>query len=172
MNSQLAKVVGSSTPQSVRAQLAGQLQAHPFLNGLTQAHLLTLAEYATATNFSASEKIFQEGDLANRFYLILEGAVALEVALPDGGARVIDLIGAGEALGWSWMFPPFRWHFTARALDATRAIFVYGTWLLECCEADPALGYELTKRMAGVAIARLHSARLELAGAVATACRD
>ena len=89
MNSQLAKVVGSSTPQSVRAQLAGQLQAHPFLNGLTQAHLLTLAEYATATNFSASEKIFQEGDLANRFYLILEGAVALEVALPDGSGTTI-----------------------------------------------------------------------------------
>ena len=81
--------------------------------------------------------IFREGDLANRFYLILDGCVALEATLPTGGTRVIDRIGPGEVLGWSWMLPPFRWHFSARALIATKAVFVYGTWLLECCEARP-----------------------------------
>lgn len=154
-----------SGPPSEREQLAGRLEAHPFLSGLPREQVATLAEYASATNFVAGQWIFQEGDLANRFYLILDGCVALEAALPGGGTRVIDHIGPGEVLGWSWMFPPFRWHFAARSLVATKAIFVYGTWLLECCEADTALGYELTKRMAVVAIGRLQSARSQLAGA-------
>jgi CRP-like cAMP-binding protein len=145
--------------------LAGALEAHPFLRGMGREHINTLAEYATATGFAAGELIFKEGDLANRFYLILEGCVALEAALPGDGAREVERIGPGETLGWSWMFPPFRWHFAARARVPTKAIFIYGTWLLECCEADPALGYELTKRIALVAIGRLQSARSLLAAA-------
>jgi len=160
-----ATAAWGSGPTAERAPLAGRLEAHPFLSGLPREQVATLAEYASATDFVADQWIFQEGDLANRFYLILDGCVALEAALPGGGTRVIDRIGPGEVLGWSWMFPPFRWHFSARALVATKAIFVYGTWLLECCEADTALGYELTKRMAAVAIGRLQSARSQLAGA-------
>ena len=171
MSSRLDSNTAASTSQAALAKLAARLQAHPFLNGLPKKHLFTLAEYANVTEFAAGEKIFRQGDLANRFYLILDGAIALEAASLTGGSQVIDRIGAGEVLGWSWMFPPFRWHFTARALVATQAIFVYGTWLLECCDTDPALGYELTKRMAGVAIGRLQSARSQLAGDANVALR-
>lgn len=129
--------------------------------------MVTLAEHATATDFIVDQVIFREGDLANRCYLILYGCVALEASVPDGATRVIDRLGPGEVLGWSWMFPPFRWHFSARALTPTKAIFVYGSRLLGCCEGDPVLGYELAKRMAAVAIGRLQSAQSQLAGTAA-----
>ena len=70
-------------------------------------------------------------------------------------------------LGWSWLFPPYVWHFTARAVEPVRAIFFYGTWLRERCDADPALGYELMKRTTAVVIRRLQAARQQLVSATA-----
>ena len=49
-------------------------------------------------------------------------------------AALIETIGAGDLLGWSWMFPPYVWHFTARAIEPTTAIFFYGSILREYCE--------------------------------------
>jgi hypothetical protein len=71
----------------------------------------------------------------------------------------VDTIGAGDLLGWSWMFPPYVWHFTARATEPTDAIFFYGTILREYCERDHSLGYELFKRMSAVMVKRLQGAR-------------
>ena len=76
-----------------------------------------------------------------------------------GDPVVIDTIGAGDLLGWSWMFPPNTWHFTARAVEPTTAIFFYGRILREYCEKDHSLGYELLKRMTVVMNRRMQAAR-------------
>jgi hypothetical protein len=57
------------------------------------------------------------------------------------------------------MFPPYVWHFTARAAGPVTAIFFYGTILREYCERNHSLGYELFKRMSAVMIKRLQAAR-------------
>jgi CRP-like cAMP-binding protein len=103
--------------------------------------------------------IFREGELANRFYLIETGKVILESSGGAGDPVVIDTIGAGDLLGWSWMFPPNTWHFTARAMESTTAIFFYGTILREHCEKDHSLGYKLLKRMTVVMNRRMQAAR-------------
>jgi CRP/FNR family cyclic AMP-dependent transcriptional regulator len=82
---------------------------------------------------------------------------------------IIDTIGAGDLLGWSWIFPPYTWHFSARAIEPTRSIFFYGTALREYCEKDPALGYELFKRMSEVMMKRLQRARGQLIKALGKA---
>src|SRR6266568_4610439 len=68
----------------------------------------------------------------------------------------------GELLGWSWLFPPYAWHFTARAVVDTTAIFFYGTILREYSEKDHSLGFELFKRMSAVMLRRLQAARQKL----------
>jgi CRP-like cAMP-binding protein len=93
--------------------------------------------------------------------------VVLESSADTGKPVIIDRIGDGELLGWSWLFPPYVWHFTARAAESTTAIFFYGTVLREYCEKDPALGYELFKRMSEVMTRRLQSARTRLLKAYA-----
>jgi CRP/FNR family transcriptional regulator, cyclic AMP receptor protein len=107
-----------------------------FFRGLRAEHLCQLADNAMQTWFEADELIFREGDVANRFYLILNGRVALEA--PDGDGRVVLLqtIGNSELLGWSWMFSPCIWHLHARAVEPTEAIFFYGTRLRELCGRD------------------------------------
>ena len=79
-----------------------------------------------------------------------------------GEPLLIEAIGAGDLLGWSWMFPPYVWHFTARAIEPTTAIFFYGTILREYCEKDHSLGYELLKRISAVMVKRLQAAHKQI----------
>lgn len=137
-------------------------KAHPFLQGLDAGLLAPLAACAMPTEFKAGELIFREGEMANRFYLIIEGRVQLEAEATDRPGVLVDYIGEGDVLGWSWLFPPYTWNFTARAVEQVKAIFFYGTWLREQCEADRVLGYELMKRTTAVVIRRLQAARQQL----------
>ena len=139
--------------------MATRVALHPFLAGMQQAELALLVDCAMVVRFQPGQLIFREGDLANRFYLIETGKVILESSARFDDAVVIDTVGAGDLLGWSWMFPPYVWHFTARAVEPTVAIFFYGTILREYCERNHSLGYELFKRMSAVMIKRLQSAR-------------
>ncbi len=151
-----------------RAELEAQVVAQPFLIDLSTAHIRLLADCAMRSEFKAGQVIFRKGETANRFYLITRGKVALESSTGDCVVK-IDEVGAGDLLGWSWIFPPYIWHFDARAIEPTTAIFFYGTILREYCEADPALGYELFKRMSEVMMRRLQAARVRLTEAMAKA---
>jgi len=145
-------------PESISIRVA----LHPFLAGMNPTQLALLSDCAIAVHFKKGQTILQEGEMANRFYLIESGKVVLESVEKSGNPLIIETIGAGDLLGWSWMFPPYAWNFTARATEPTNAIFFYGTILREYCERDPSLGYELFKRMAPVILRRLQAARKKM----------
>jgi len=139
------------------------IATNPFLLGMSDRHVRLLAGCANRIHFDEGHIIFRQGETANRFYLIEAGTVQLEAAAEsDGRAILVDTIGSGELLGWSWLFAPYEWQFTARALTEIEAIFFYGTVLREYCETDPSLGFELFKRMSEVMVKRLQSTRARL----------
>jgi CRP-like cAMP-binding protein len=140
-------------------KLAKRVALHPFLSGMKPKQLALLTDCAVPTHFEMGQVILREGEFANQSYLIESGKVVLESAAGSGRPVIIDTIGPGDLLGWSWMFPPYTWHFTARAIEPTEALFFYGTILREYCEKDHSLGYELFKRMDAVMIKRLQAAR-------------
>jgi CRP-like cAMP-binding protein len=136
-----------------------RVSLHPFFAGMKKSQLALLIDCAIAVHFKKGEVVFREGEIANRFYVLETGGVVLESSQEYGEPVIVDEIGAGDLLGWSWMFPPYSWQFTARAVQETNAIFFYGTVLREYCERDPALGFELMKRMSVVMNRRLQAAR-------------
>jgi CRP/FNR family cyclic AMP-dependent transcriptional regulator len=142
------------------------LAAQPFLKGLSAAHLELLANESMLAEFKTDELIFKEGSSANRFYILLSGEVALESPCPkcddERDPVLIETIGAGSVLGWSWLFPPYYSHFNARAVSQVKTIFFYATRLREQCESDHELGYELMKRAAEIFIERLQATRIKL----------
>jgi CRP/FNR family transcriptional regulator, cyclic AMP receptor protein len=147
-----------------RGNFEKTVAAHPFLLGMNELHVRLLADCAIHSHFHSDGIIFREGEPANRFYLILRGKVRLESSTL-GKLIPIDEIHNDDLLGWSWLFPPYAWHFTARALEETDAIFFYGTILREYCEKDHSLGFELFKRMSAVMLRRLQAARQKLMAA-------
>ena len=148
----------SSAVPAVESVIAG----HPFLCGLKPEYLRLLADSSMRVRYGAGEFIFREGDPANRFYLIEQGRVSLESPRRDATAVPIQVIGPGDVLGWSWLFPPYYWQFDARAVEPTTAIFLYGTRLREQCDQNQGFGFEMMKRMTQVVIHRLQATRKQL----------
>ncbi len=142
--------------------LFGLIAQQPFFKGLNSHQLQRLTDSAMEIQFEPGQVIFQEGSPANRFYLILAGKVVLETEREERGIFPLQTLGPGDDLGWSWLFPPYLLHSSARALMPTRAIFFYGTRLREQCEQDHDLGYELMRRVAEVVIEQLRATQERL----------
>ena len=151
-----------SEDEAPSESLFSRVALHPFLAGMTPAHLALLTSCAMATHFRKGQPLLREGEFANRFYLIESGTVIIESGMELGDPVVVETIGSGDLVGWSWMFPPYAWHFTARAAEPVSALFFYGTVLREHCEKDPALGFELLKRAAAVMLRRMQAARHQM----------
>jgi CRP-like cAMP-binding protein len=138
------------------------LAQHPFLARLDRRCLGQLAGLASRKSFPAHQMIFHEGDPANECYLIGKGKVGIETALLGCDGIVIQTLGPGEVLGWSWLLPPHQLHYSARALEATEVVVLDGRALRARCEEDHDLGYEMMKRFALVIVQRLAATRARL----------
>ena len=146
----------------MRKELDEILGRVPFFEGMSEDELALIAGCGRNVRFDAGETIFRQGDAADTFFVIRHGTVAVGNFVPPRGELVIETIEAGDLLGWSWLFPPYRSHFDARALSTVRATQFDGTCLRDKCAADPAFGYDLMSRFAQVLIERLQWTRLRL----------
>jgi len=126
------------------------LGEHPFFRDMSEHHLRILVESATVVRFESGDLIFREGEPAHRFYLIRTGTVALQQSAYRIEPFTVITLSAGDIIGWSWLFPPYRWRLTAKAIDVTRAISMDGALLRAECEEDHNLGYDLMKRFAQI----------------------
>lgn len=135
------------------------LMNHPFLHGMLPAHIELIEKGAQALVYDTGDYLLKEGEPANRFFLIESGLVGVETRSATGKTLPVQTIASGEPLGWSWLFPPFVWHFSARAQRETRAIILSGGQLLVLCEENHDLGYELMRRVAQIAVNRLQATR-------------
>ncbi|MEO7933587.1 MAG: cyclic nucleotide-binding domain-containing protein [Chthoniobacterales bacterium] len=142
--------------------IRSSIAQHPFLAELAPEHLDLLSDFAMQRTFADGELILKQGDLANRFYLINTGHVLISSRGSSGNPAEIETLGAGDVLGWSWLFEPRLWQFDARAVGETETIFFYATLLLAQLEENTALGCELLRRMAAVTIRRLQKTRERL----------
>lgn len=138
------------------------LKDHPFVQDLDREHVATLAGCAQNRNFETGEYLWRQGEQADVFYLIRSGKIALEIFVPHQGPLQIETVGEGEAFGWSWLVPPYRWHFDVRAVTPVRAFVLDGHCLRQKLEQDPNLGYQLLKRFVPVLAKRLTATRLKL----------
>jgi CRP/FNR family transcriptional regulator, cyclic AMP receptor protein len=138
------------------------LAAHPFFGGLPAELLTRLARLARPTEFPAEGWLGREGEPAQAFHALTVGMVALEVHAPDRRASVLETIGAGEVVGWSWLIPPYRWHFDVRAVTPVRALTVDAKRLREEMDADSELAVVLLRRFIPVVVDRLQATRLRL----------
>jgi CRP-like cAMP-binding protein len=138
------------------------LTEHRFLADLPKTALSRLAEHAQYRDVPEGHRFFAEGEPADRFWLIRDGRVALDLHAPGRGWLIVETLGDGDVLGWSWLCPPYRWRFEAVALHPTRTVELDGTSIRELCDADPAVGYLLSRRLLAVVAERLHATRIRL----------
>lgn len=141
---------------------APPLTVHPFVRGMAHEHVSRLGETARYIAVPARYRLIEEGGTADRFWLLEAGQVALDVHVPGYGLVIIETLGRGEVIGWSWLFPPYQWQLGAVTIQPTQAFELNGPAVRRLCEADPVLGHELTRRFIPVVVHRLQATRLRL----------
>lgn len=141
--------------------IANLIAEHPLFEGLGSGLVDYLAGCGSNIAFEPGAWIFREGAPADLFFLVRRGGVALEIHDPRRGSYIFQTIGAGDLLGVSWLVPPYRWEFDARAIDAVGAVAFDARCIRDKCDAEPAVGYALMKRFVPVLIERLQAARLQ-----------
>ena len=150
--------IGGSIMQSKHDYLA----AHSFFAGLNEEFLQLLSDFATEKRFGKGEVLFQQGKTADKFYLVREGKVSVQVPALVGPVLELQVLGENQILGWSWLIPPYRWNFMARALEDSVVLEFDGAAILARCEQDPVFGYALFKRFTALMSARLEAARQKM----------
>ena len=135
---------------------------HPVFLGLPDAMAALVAGCAHNEVFALGEHLLLEGDNADTFYLLRRGRIALSVHSPSQGPLIIETLEPGAAVGWSWLFPPYRWHFDATALDAVGVIAVDARCLRTKADADSEFGYALLQRVSQMMLDRLQATQLRL----------
>jgi CRP-like cAMP-binding protein len=135
---------------------------HGFLGALSLGHRERLIAAARDVSFPGGTRIFEEGGVADRFWIIRSGLVALDIHVPGRSAAVVETLGDGDLLGWSWLFEPYRWHLGAQARSIVSASEFDAERVRAACEEDPAFGLALTNCVAQVIARRLKSTRLRL----------
>ena len=138
------------------------LAAHPFLAGMPTISLERLSQHASLAFWPVGHRLFDEGRSADRFWLINSGRVSLDLRIPGRGDVLVETLGAGQVVGWSWLFPPHRWHFGATITEPTDAVELDGPAVLQLCEENPGLASDLYRRFMQVLLDRLQATRLRL----------
>lgn len=138
------------------------IKEHRFLHGLNPHYLHLFNEGASLLRFGIGQEVFREGTDADHFYLIHAGKVSLETFVPGKGAVTVQTLGGQEALGWSWLYPPYRWHFTARALEPSELIAFGSASLRQKAQENHDFGYDLMRRVSQVMLERLQATRRKL----------
>jgi CRP/FNR family cyclic AMP-dependent transcriptional regulator len=138
------------------------LAAHAFFSALNEDYIKLLSEFVTERQVAKGEVLFQQGKVADKFYLVLKGQVSVQVPALVGPPLELQVLGDNQILGWSWLIPPYRWNFMARAVEDTELLEFDGHAILARCEKDPKFGYELLKRFTALMSERLNAARQKM----------
>jgi CRP/FNR family cyclic AMP-dependent transcriptional regulator len=143
-------------------QMTDALDRFPLLHALSAAQRAKVASAAHEVTFPARHRIFDEDQPARGCWLIRHGRVALDAVVPGRGTIVVQTIGSGDVLGWSWLVPPRQWHFGAITIDPVEAVEFDTTRLRALADADPALGYPLVLGLFDAVLQRLQNTRARL----------
>lgn len=138
------------------------IKEHPFFARLEDEFCQLISGCAKNVRFEAGQYLFHEGGPADQFYLLRHGHVALQLTGPGRGTIIFQTLGEGDIVGVSWLIPPYRWSYDAKALELVRAIAMDAACLRQKCEVDHDLGYDMMRRFMPVLIQRLQATRLQI----------
>jgi CRP/FNR family cyclic AMP-dependent transcriptional regulator len=138
------------------------IAVHPLVADLPAGRLHRLAAHARPVYRSTGHRLFREDGPADRFWLVHSGTVAIDLHVPGRGDVVIEKVGPGTVVGWSWLIAPYRWRFGGVVADDIRALEFDAARVRAVMAEDPDLGREMDTRFLTIVADRLEAARHRL----------
>lgn len=134
----------------------------PLFKGLKPEHIKLISGCASNARYDAGTFVGREGHPADKFWVLREGRMALQIHAPGRGPLTILTLGENDAVGWSWLVPPYQLRFDIHVVQTTRALVFDGKCLRGKFANDPELGYEMMQRFSSMILRRLDAMSLQL----------
>jgi len=138
------------------------LSTHDFFSGLSNDFVTALVDSVNTIEIKKGDVLFRQGQLADKFYIVLNGCVSVQIPALMGPTLEIQVLCKDHVLGWSWLISPYQWLFQAKAEEDSELLEFDGAAILARCENDPKFGYELLKKFATLMSERLDSSRQKM----------
>jgi (2Fe-2S) ferredoxin/signal-transduction protein with cAMP-binding, CBS, and nucleotidyltransferase domain len=149
------------------------LEKVEIFKGFNKDQLNTVKEDGEKKEYFHGDRLFAEGEDADRIWLIMEGRVDLRFDLPGrqtSDENTVFSITAAQTLGWSSFVPPFKYALSAySATKSCKILQISKEHLLECFEKDPRMGLMFMTNVA--AIASMHFDQLQESATVSPATK-
>ena len=115
---------------------------------MNTAFVKRIMNVSTTKSFEKKDILFQQGDLAINFYILLKGHVKL--TLGETGQSVYIVSHAGEAFGWSSLIDREKYTASAECMTPVKLLRFDRDKVLKILEEDSANGLVFFKRLAGI----------------------
>jgi CRP-like cAMP-binding protein len=137
-------------------------ESSELLTSLSNTELEFFEGISSEVHLANGAILFEEGGVAESFFIVSTGKVGLELTSPGRSPMVIQTLGPGELVGVSWFFPPYRWNWRARAIEDTTLIAFDALAVRSECEANRDLALEVLGVIAEEVVRRLQRTRIQL----------
>lgn len=124
-------------------ELLAQLKNSLLFSGLNEQDLSSLAAITVRRIFAKGEALFNEGDEATGFYLLVAGHLKLCRVSSDGREKVLHFVQPGETFAEAAFFGDGRYPAEARAVESGEALFLPKQGFMELMEHNPQFALNL-----------------------------
>lgn len=120
------------------------LRQHPLFDRLPEPLFQEVCCLANHRRLEPGSALFHQGDVADRFYLLLDGQVTLTRVLPEGQEKLVEVIAPGQSFAEALLFSGAR-HYpvTALAFKASSLVSIDGAHYRRLLEEQPKACLEL-----------------------------
>jgi CRP-like cAMP-binding protein len=133
------------------------LETLPLFHGLTPSELKLVISRFEDISFPAEHVVFNQGDPADKLYVVISGRVAIRFKPDDGDILNVTEVERNGVFGWSAVLGRQSYTSSAICLEDCEAVYVRGDVLRKLCETHAETGVIILERLAEVIAERLRS---------------
>mgnify|MGYP001246035736 CR=1 FL=1 len=119
------------------------LQNTPLFGNMNETSIHMVVGNQMPRSYPKKALLFQEGDYANRFYIMLDGWVKLYRCTPEGQEAVISTYTRGEIFAECAMFMGASFPVSAETICASRLLTIEATTMRRAINENPDLAFSI-----------------------------
>jgi len=129
-------------------QAEDALRRAPLFESLDDEETRALRAGVTDVELARGERLFDEGDVGDRLYVVLDGKIKLTRTSADGRENLISLVGPGEMFGELSLFDPRPRTMSASAVTDVRMAALAHDYLRSWLTGHPDVALHLLAALA------------------------
>ena len=145
---------------------ASTLRETKVFKDLTAEEIDLVEKLVNDRSYKTETKVVKEGDSATKFYICVEGELAIQIDVPGRGTIMTGTIGDNNIFGWSALATIPHYGASVVTRKDSRVLVLSGNSMKKIFEKHPRIGYCVMRNLIEVISSRLQDVRFALASCI------